>query len=367
MREFLSRNLFTLLQGMRFGDWRELLRQNGYEVDWAYLPRAMFVTTATLANTAHAWVEERVHGRRVDAMPVPPPLFVLGHYRSGTTHLHNLLSLDARFAYPNTYQAVYPHTFLTTEAAVAPLASALMTRTRPQDNMAVRIDLPAEDEFALCIATALSPYLSWAFPRSGDYYNRYLTFEGVAEDEILRWKAALMRFLKKLTWKYRRPLILKSPPHTARIRLLLDLFPQAKFVHIHRDPYTVFRSTLHTWTTGPPSWCLQRPDFPHAEDRIIAAYKVMYDAYFDDRGRIPAGHWCEVAYEKLERDPIGQIEAVYNALDLPAFDSVRSRMEDYLESIAGYRKNQLPELCEPLRQRIAREWRCGFEEWGYPH
>jgi hypothetical protein len=232
--------------------------------------------------------------------------------------------------------------------------------------MAQGIDLPAEDEFALCVSTALSPYLSWTFPRSRDHYNKYLTFEGVAENEILRWKAAFLRFLKKLTWKYSRPLILKSPPHTARIRLLLELFPQAKFVHIHRDPYTVYRSTLHTWTTGPPFQCLQRPDFPDAEDRIIAAYKVMYDAYFDQRGLIPAGHLCEIAFENLEHDPIGQVEAVYDALGLPDFDAVRSRMEDYLRSIEAYRKNQLPELTEPLRRRLAREWGRSFEEWGYP-
>src|SRR4051795_11275452 len=99
MRRFFSRHLLTLLQGMTFGDRRTLLGQNQYEVDWPYLPRAMFVTLTTISNSANAGIEEAVYGRLVDATQVEPPLFILGHYRSGTTHLHNLLALDRRFAY----------------------------------------------------------------------------------------------------------------------------------------------------------------------------------------------------------------------------------------------------------------------------
>jgi hypothetical protein len=366
MRAMLSRHLFSLLQGMTLGDWRKLLRQNRYQVDRPYLPRAMFVTMSALANTAQAAIEEAVYGRRIEATQVEPPLFILGHYRSGTTHLHNLLALDRRFAYPNTYQAIYPHTFLTTERAFSPLAAVLITRTRPQDNMALRLDLPAEDEFALCIATSLSPYLGWAFPRRQDQYDRYLTFESVAEDEVTRWEKALRRFLKKLTLKYDRPLLLKSPPHTARVRLLLEMFPGAKFIHIRRHPYAVYQSTRHLWKTGPPSWCLQRPDFPDAEDQIIATYRVMYDAYFDQRVMIPEGQGCEVAYEDLERDPLGQLEAIYERLGLAGFAAVRPLVTNYLSSIAGYRKTEHAELCGALRHRIAREWGRCFEEWGYP-
>ena len=31
-------------------------------------------------------------------------------------------------------------------------------------------------------------------------------------------------------------IVLKSPAHTARVRVLLELFPKARFVHIIRDP-----------------------------------------------------------------------------------------------------------------------------------
>jgi hypothetical protein len=74
MQVFLSRHLFTLIQGMTLGGWRELLRENQYQVDAPYLPRAMFVTIAALTNSAQAGIEQAICGRRVDATQVEPPL-----------------------------------------------------------------------------------------------------------------------------------------------------------------------------------------------------------------------------------------------------------------------------------------------------
>ena len=91
----------------------------------------------------------------------------------------------------------------------------------------------------------------------------------------------------------------------------------------------------------------------------------MYDAYFEERGLIPEGRLCEVGYEDLERDPVGVVGSVYESLGLSGFEDVRPRLEGYLGSIAGYRKNRHDDLPEPLRRRIADEWGRSFDEWGY--
>jgi hypothetical protein len=103
-------------------------------------------------------------------------------------------------------------------------------------------------------------------------------------------------------------------------------------------------------------------DFDHC---ILQQYRRMYDAFFEERSLIPAGHFHEVCYEELEQDPIGQVKRIYDALDLPNFSHVESPLRSYVESIAGYRKNQHPDLSGYLRQRISREWRASIEEWGY--
>src|SRR5262249_10344440 len=151
------------------------------------------------------------------------------------THLHRLLAADSRFAFPTFSQVWHPHDFLLTDRLRSRAARLLLPATRTLDNVALHPDAPEEEEFALCRMTSLSPFLAQAFPDRAAHYGRYLTFRGVPAKEVERWKAAFVRLAQKLTWKYRRPLLFKSPPHTARIRLLLELFPGARFVHIHRN------------------------------------------------------------------------------------------------------------------------------------
>src|SRR5260370_10822367 len=189
---------------------------------------------------------------------IRPPIFVLGHWRTGTTHLHNLLAVDQRFAYPKLYQVLFPHTFLCTERH-GWILKCFLEKRRPLDSMAQALHLPNEDEIALGVSTSLSPYMGVIFPRRRECYDRYLTFQGVPDEEIRAWKSAFTLFLKKLTWKHDRPIILKSPAHTCRIRLLLELFPDAKFVHIHRNPYVVFQSTDHSDNVAFRWWGLQKP------------------------------------------------------------------------------------------------------------
>jgi LPS sulfotransferase NodH len=180
------------------------------------------------------------------------------------------------------------------------------------------------------------------------------------------WKAAFAWFLKKLTFKCHRPLVLKSPPHTARISLLLELFPDARFVHIHRNPYTVFQSFRHYFDTAMWYTYLQRPDLPGIDDRIIRRYNVLYDAFFAERSLIPEGHFHEVAFERLERDPVGEMERLYERLSLPRFGQFKPKLQRYLDSLSGYRKNEFHELDDAMRRRLAHAWQRGFDEWHYP-
>jgi hypothetical protein len=364
---FLVRFGAGAFTGITLGRWLRVLRDNHFDVDRPYWGRAALITLASLPNTLLAAWENWFYGRKVRDARVAPPLFILGIWRSGTTHLHNLLAQDDRFAYPTTYQVFYPHTFLTTEKRNARLVAFFLPKKRPQDNMALGVWEPQEDEFALCSLTGRAWPLAWAFPRRADHYGRYLTLRQASAGEAAEWKSALAGLVRKLSFKYGgRPLVLKSPGHTCRIRLLLDLFPEAKFVHIHRNPYDVFRSTQHMVRTVTPWWALQRPDNSDLEGRTLRQYREVYDVFFEERGLIPKGHFHEVGFEALEADPIGQVQGIYEALALPAFGHVEPALRRYLAAIAGYRKNTLPELPAELRSRVAREWRRCFDEWGYP-
>lgn len=363
-RVFLARHVFSTLSGVGFGDWIRLLAANRFRVDPSCWARAAAITLGTIPSTVWRAVENRRLGPRIASTKVPPPLIILGHWRSGTTHLHNLLAQDPQFAYPSMFDVLFPHSFLSLELGRA--WGDLLSPTRHIDNVRLGWDVPYEDEFALCATTFRSPYLAWIFSRRYDHYRRYLTFRGVPQAEVAEWQAGLLHFARKLTVKYGRPLVLKSPPHTARIKLILEVFPDARFVHIHRDPYAVFLSTRRMVEVAGSLMKLQRLDRDRLDQRVLARYVELYDAFFEERHLIPAGRLHEMGYQALEGDPLAEIGRMYEALDLPGFPAFLPRLQAYRESILNYRKNAHPDLPEPLRAEIRQRWQRSFQEWGYP-
>jgi hypothetical protein len=365
VRFLLANSVLTSYYGMTLGEYLGLLRNHDFSIDPACWPRAAFMLGAALLNSFIHRREDRVFGSRVRDVEIKQPLFIVGHWRSGTTHLQNLLAVDKQFAYPNVYQALNPHTFLSTER-FARFLSFIPPKTRIVDNLSFGFETPFEDEFST-VGSLASPILWWVFPRGENHYLKYLTFREAPPEEVDRWKEALLQFYKKLAWKYDRPLIFKSPPHTGRIKLLLEMFPDARFVHIYRNPYMVFQSTKLQNLRMLRVSRLQNIDVKELDGIIIQRYNEMYDVFFEERGLIPDCRYHEVRYEDLEGDAVGQIRQIYEKLDLPGFGAFQPSLRRYVDSTANYRKNKYSELPEPLRNEIAQCWRKNFEMWGYAH
>jgi hypothetical protein len=355
------------LAGITAGDWWRLLRENRFAVDPVYWHRAAFVSVLSVVNSWQRRKEERDFGEEIAATTIEEaPVFIIGHWRSGTTHLHNLLAQDdAGFAYANTYQVVNPHTFLTTEEANVRRFAWLLPEKRPMDNMALRFDSPQEDEFAPLLISLLSSYLGVSFPRREDHYSRYLSFEDASAEEIAEWKRGFEWFLKKLTLKYGRRLLLKSPPHTARIRLLREMFPDAKFVHIHRRPEEVLQSFRHYYDTAMWHTYLQRPDRSRIDDEIFQRYRTLMGTFLAQRDGIPRGNFHEVSFAELERDPVGVVAGIYQALSLEGAAEALPKIKAYADTLEGYEKNRFEPLDEAAKQRVRDEWSAFYEPLGY--
>lgn len=137
------------------------------------------------------------------------------------------------------------------------------------------------------------------------------------------------------------------------------------FVHIHRDPYVVFQSARHTVIQIRRLFGLQRSKCD-IDDQIIRYYQEATDAFFDEKALIPTNRFHEIRFDDLQRDPVGQMRNIYEALALPDFGQVEPAMTNYLASLSGYEKNTYAPLASELRARIAHEWRKSFEAWGYP-
>jgi hypothetical protein len=127
----------------------------------------------------------------------------------------------------------------------------------------------------------------------------------------------------------------------------------------------VFQSTRHLNSVLTRSLQFQKPDPADPDAAVIRRYRLLYDAYFEEQPLIPAGQFHELSFEELERNPVGSIERCYGALGLVGFAALLPRLEGYVGTLAGYRKNAYPALPAGLRGEIARQWRRSFEEWGY--
>jgi hypothetical protein len=344
--------------------WLRSLANNRYRISARRLPMAARITVFALANSVLKLMEDTVYRHRVHRNQPQPPIFVVGHWRTGTTLLHELLILDRRFSYSTTYQCFAPHHFLLTSWIIPRVFTYLLPKRRPMDDMAVGWDRPQEDEFALCNFGVGSPYLRWAFPNGPNTGDDYLTLAGVSASDRRHWQETMRRLARRFTCGDPRRLVLKSPTHTARMKLLAETFPGSKFVHIVRDPYATFPSTVRTWHKLWDQMGLQVPEFRDVEEFVLQTFVRMYEQFEADRNSMPPGSLHDIRYEDLVRDPIGQMREVYRALDLGEFESVEPKLREYFQQTRDYRTNRLS-LAPETRKKIAERWLSYFHRYGY--
>lgn len=296
---------------------------------------------------------------------MPAPLFIVGHWRSGTTHLYNILGKGG-FGYVSPLAAGMPWDLLGLVGLLRPVLERALPEHRFIDSIPVNPDSPQEDEVALANMSPLSFYHALYFPQNfRKNFDRGVFLDGCTDAEIAAWQNAFVHFLYKV-WidQERRPLAIKNPVYTARVAMIRQIFPDAKFIHVYRNPYEVFRSMQNFFDKLLRQFALQRHDHLAIDDVILATYERMMRALIADSDGLPGHVFCEIRYESLERDPLGQIEHAYRALDLGAFEAARPAFEHYLAGIAGYRKNRFAYADEMLT-KVERHWAPFLARWGY--
>ncbi|WP_019499602.1 sulfotransferase family protein [Pseudanabaena sp. PCC 6802] len=295
-----------------------------------------------------------------------PPIFIIGHWRSGTTHLHNLIAQDPAFGYLSMYQSMVPDCSLVGGIWLKSLLSKIVPLKRPMDNMTWPIDSPQEEEIPLAKTMPHSFYTQFLFPhRTLNLFKQFVLLQGASESFIREFKRKYYRLLQIATiHAHGKQLVLKNPVNTARIRLLLELFPGAKFIHIHRCPYDVFASTRSLRHSLLSLTTLQSIDPTNVDRTILELYEDMMQQFFRDRPSIPSGQIVEVSFADLERDPLQVLQLVYKELGLPGFNEALPAFASYISSQRAYQKNQF-QLSAQERELIDRRWAFAFQKLGY--
>ena len=359
--------LLYFWHGMRFGAWARLLAHGRFDITLNCLPNILTVSIWAPFNSALYYITEAIYRRRAEAISLdPPPVFILGHWRTGTTLLHDLMVCDPRYGAPSTYECVFPNHFLLTERPLAALFGVFLPKRRPQDTMPVGMERPQEEEFAYAILGMGTPYNTMAFPRHGPVDADYLDLEGLSDADRRKWVDGFLWFHKRLALKHGRPLVLKSPPHTARIKLLIELFPNAKFIHLARNPLAVVPSTVKLWRALYSTQGLHNPPRLDGwlEDNVLKTFERLASRYEADRNLIPKNQLVEITMETLAADPKGTLREIYRSLDLGPFEDISTQVDAYL---AGREPHQPAtyDTAEATRKKIISRLGPYIDRFGY--
>ncbi len=270
----------------------------------------------------------------------PGTVVIVGYYRSGTTHLHYLLSCDPRFVTPKWYQVLAPTGFLASWEALRWLMTPFVSSTRPQDDVAIGPEWPAEDDFAVNNWTGCCTMPGrMLLPRAWDRFSNLNDIEHTPPADRDAFGSALVGFCWKLRRLFpSRTLLLKTPAHTARVAELCRLLgPNTKFVHLSREAGAVLRSNVAMHARFEPYFLQDYPGDAVIRDRIIAEYDATERAFLRDAATLPPGTLSRVRYQDLVADPLGEIRRVYRDLSLGLTPELEARFAAYLHSVSDYR------------------------------
>lgn len=346
--------------------WRRLKRDN--EIDRKYASRARKIEIGHRIFYPGHLLQSALYKNRLRRISFEghPPVFILGLWRSGTTHLHYMLSRDPRKGYLKNHQAFTFNMSLLSKDRLNKALNIFVPKRRPQDNVKLTLDDPAEEEQPFSTITTRSSIHSFFFPKNQSYFERYHLFEGISSQEQEAWAREYLFLLKNISfYTCRRDLVLKNPHNTGRIKALLDLFPDAKFIFLHRDPYRVFHSTRRLYDKMVSTQFLQYISEEEIEDLIIDQNRRIMQKYIQDRDLIPSGNLLEISFEQLEEQPMEIVEEIYRKLDQPGFEDARTPIRKYLESVRDYRKNRYSPISKSISERIETEWSDWFDAFGY--
>lgn len=366
MRDAPARPLTHPLSGADPATLLAVLRRNGM-VSARHLPQLAMVAGSVLGRAPFSLMERFYVRRKLARAPRPaPPIFLVGHWRSGTTHLYNILSKSPDLGYVPPVATGVPWDMLLLARWLRPLFHRMLPEQRYIDRIPVNPDSPQEDEAALANMQPVSFFHGLYFPRHlRENFLQGVFFDGCSPRDIERWQQRFRYFMDKLALQQPgRRLVIKNPVYTARVAMLRQMYPQAKFIHIHRNPYIVFQSMRNFYDKLLAVYGLQEVDEAPIQQLILEAYPRMMDALTRDTADLPSDQFIEVRYDELDAAPMPVLERIYRQLDLEGFESCRPVFQAYLESVAGFRKNR--HAMEPeVVERVESRWRPFIERWGY--
>ncbi len=337
-----SHKVFThIISGSSFSNFFRVVADNRFRIAPRFWPRLLFSVPIILLNIPFVIAEKILYNKKIRNTQVNNPVFILGYPRSGTTYLVYLLSKDPQFAFSKMYECMGPHVMFTFGHVLRRIAKRVLPEKRPMDNLELGPDVPKEEEFALANMGLESMANALFFPRRfSEYFDRFVRFTGNKKERD-NFSRNIMLLFKKLTLKNNgKRLILKSPFNTGRVKLLLELFPDAKFIHIHRHPYEVYASNQKLYASVLPEIAFHTITAEQMQEHILYTYKATMEAYFTESNLLNKNQLFEMDYETFSREPEKYLKAAYEQLELGGFDEALPYIKKEIQHYSDYKANK---------------------------
>ncbi|MFT5695624.1 MAG: hypothetical protein ACI9QQ_001603 [Myxococcota bacterium] len=328
-------------------DWRDhfevLVRALDEESDLHLIGRIMARTELlrSLRNRlllAQRWAEQpEILDEEIEA-----PVFIIGSPRSGTSILHELMAQDTASRAPLLWEMNHPMEAINGDAveAVAEAADKLHlfwqdVQPEYETMHANSGHLPNE-----CIFITMHEFLSdhWGGNHNVPSYDKYL--QRSDQRSAYRYHKRFLQTLQHQSKSgagnasaQRNPSkrwLLKAPSHLFQMKVLFDVYPDARIVRTHRDPLKTLASSLSLMGTLKWMRC-NNVDMSRVPGQLAFGYAYIYQKEMEQRktGALPDAQFVDVCFDDIVKNPARTIDGVYEKLGWQLGDKTRDQMTDY--------------------------------------
>lgn len=354
------------LSGTYLSNWMKILLYNRFKIDWRYIPKAIYVSLMIIIMTPFRIIEKKKFDKIKKNIKVKSPIFIIGHWRSGTTFMHYILGQDKNLAYVSTFETMTPNMMIEREEFFKNIVKNHLPKKRPMDNLELNADLPYEEEYAIANLCPDSFYHAWYFPKKmREYFDNNVLYKNIGNGIKERWIEIYDYFLKKITFKNNgNQIIIKSLVNTAKIPIILEKYPDAKFIFMYRNPYKVYLSTWKLYRKILPIFSFQKLTNKELDNEILYNYENLIKKYINDRKLIPKENLLEIKYEDFVKNPLDTVNMIYEKFELKSFKKAKDSFIDYINKHKNYRTNHY-NLDETIKDKVYSNWNFAFKEFGY--
>lgn len=307
------------------------------------------------------WLEVLLFERRIQGHALKKdPIFILGHWRSGTSHVQQILSLDPKHVSLNLYEMLSPDHFMVSEAWLLPLLNRIIRlfgiryafQRRPLD-----LRLCGELDTALCSLGSTQAY-TWGhlFPKIYRTWMDARLFNSPQNIELSDYDY----LIRKLSFQSgNKRVVVKSPGDTARISALLKRYPKATFISISRSSYVTYESNLYLWNAIQRENSLQIISQKDVSALVTWTYPKLMEAYEKMKSDIPEGQLSEICFDALHVHPADTVLALYGALNLGSYPEME--FTRFFDENKTHRAQEYP-LDEGLLKSLKQSWGAHFKD-----